>query len=224
MIAVVTTPQAPGARRRWGATGRIIGGMRWLVALAARREPELSTPPAASQWMAAGGNEHEPRALLDQLYQAHARALLAYLAARLPSLADAEDALADVFLKAMRLTDMGDMPGAGWLFTVARRAVADFYRERSRALAHEGVSQETAELTPAAEHAEPEHAVLRAEERRELRQLLARLPEEQRDALALRFAGGLRSSEIATITGKSDEATRALLSRAVRRLREEWTR
>jgi RNA polymerase sigma-70 factor (ECF subfamily) len=149
---------------------------------------------------------------------------LAYLVARLPSLADAEDALADVFLKAMRLTDAGDRPGAGWLFTVARRAVADFYRERSRALSYGGISVEAAELTPAGKHAEPEHVTLRAEAHRELWSLIARLPEEQRDALALRFAGGLRSAAIAAIIGKSDEATRALLSRAVRRLREEWTR
>ena len=223
MIAVVTPPRARGAPPWWSVRERTIVVTRWLVALAARREPEPSSP-AVPIGMVAGGNEPDPRVLLDQLYQAHARALLTYLAARLPSLADAEDALADVFLKAMRLTDAGDVPSVGWLFTVARRTVADFYRERSRTLAHEEALAEAEELTPAEGHAEPERAALRAEERRELRILIAQLPDEQRDALALRFAGGLRSAEIAAILGKSDEATRAMLSRAVRRLREEWVR
>jgi RNA polymerase sigma-70 factor (ECF subfamily) len=198
--------------------------MGWLVTLVSRDDPgaarayERARPPAASR------EPLDPRVAVDLLYQHHARAVLAYLASRLPTLADAEDALADVFLKALRLCAEGDAPGAGWLFTVARRATADYYRERSRHAVGRTASMEAAAEAPGDEHAEPERAALRDEEQRELRALLARLPDDQRDALALRFAGGLRSAEIAAILGKSDEATRALLSRAVRRLREEWAR
>src|SRR5262249_32725684 len=105
----------------------------------------------------------------------------------------------------------------GWLLTVARRRVADYYRRR-RSTAGLPVS------FAAASAEGPEEHVVRAEELREVIARVARLPAEQRDALALRFAAGLRSPQIAAILGKREAATRALLSRALRRLREELTR
>ncbi len=65
---------------------------------------------------------------------------------------------------------------------------------------------------------------LRAEAHRELLRLVARLPEDQREVLALRFAAGMPSPEIGAVVGKRADAVRALLARAMRRLREEWTR
>jgi RNA polymerase sigma-70 factor (ECF subfamily) len=131
-------------------------------------------------------------------------------------LADAEDLLAEVFVSALQATTLGDMPGPGWLMVVARRRVADFYRERRRTpLAEDELQVDERRL-------DPEWMALRAEERIELLALVAQLPAEQQDVLCLRFAGGLRSSEIASLIGKTDEATRALLSRAIRRLRKEW--
>jgi RNA polymerase sigma-70 factor (ECF subfamily) len=146
----------------------------------------------------------------------YARALLGYLYHRLPSLADAEDVLAEVFISALQVATLGDTPGPGWLMTVARRRIADFYRERHRTPLTEK------ELPVEERRQDPEWMALRAEERVELVALVAQLPAEQQDALSLRFAGGLRSSEIASLIGKTDEATRALLSRAIRRLRKEW--
>jgi RNA polymerase sigma-70 factor (ECF subfamily) len=140
--------------------------------------------------------------------------VLAYLCARLPSLPDAEDLLADVFVAALAQCASGDPPGLGWLLTVARRRAADFYRRRHAA------PDLPASFAAATSEGPEEHA-LRAEELREVIARVARLPEEQRDALALRFAAGLRSPQIAAALGKREDATRALLSRALRRLRKE---
>jgi RNA polymerase sigma-70 factor (ECF subfamily) len=158
----------------------------------------------------------DPGAYIDDLYARYARALLGYLYHHLPSLADAEDALAEVFLTALRASTLGEAPGPGWLMVVARRRVADFYRERRRM----PLSKE--ELQVEETRHDPEWIALRAEERAELLARVPSLPTEQQDMLSLRFAGGLRSVEIASLIGKSDEATRALLSRAIRRLRKEW--
>jgi RNA polymerase sigma-70 factor (ECF subfamily) len=76
----------------------------------------------------------------------------------------------------------------------------------------------------AGESSEPEWVALRGEEHRELRRLIARLPQDQQEVLALRFAAGMRSPEIGEVVGKRADAVRALLARAMRRLREEWTR
>jgi len=170
---------------------------------------------------------HPPdaHAVVDALYQRHARTVLTYLYHRLPELADAEDALADVFVAALRAAATGsaDTLELPWLLAVARRRVADFYRQRSRTQQRAYTSLDSvAGAAIIAPGVGPEEAALRSEERGQLLALVTQLPDEQRDALALRFIGGLKSPQIAAILGKSEEATRALISRATRRLRKEW--
>ena len=161
------------------------------------------------------------QAIVERLYQEHAATVLAYLHARLPAMADAEDTLAEVFLAALRACDADEPLSVGWLMTVARNRVADYYRRRARS-ARNGLPLELTDEAPMSEDADPEWLALRAEERRELLALIRRLPEEQQDALALRFAAGMRCPQIAQITGRGEDAVRKLLSRAVARLRREW--
>lgn len=209
-------------------------GTAWhaMRALALRDQTSIpaNTPSASSPGAMGGtihstagdGKQRDAAAQVDALYQRHARKVLAYLYRRLPNLADAEDVLADVFLAALRQCADGDEPGPGWLLLVARRRVADFYRERQRTPAAYEPAPGASLAEVADTHPQPEDATIRAEEQREIAALVAQLPEEQREALALRFGAGLRSPQIAEALGKSDEAARALLSRAVRRLRKEW--
>lgn len=220
MLDAAVSVRAPETRRNlpppiwcWVAAG-------WRLALLSRgglpasgRQQEAAAPVAASKGRHVQ-SEEDARALADRLYQEHAHAVLAYLCARLPTLPDAEDTLADVFLAALGQCATGEPPGIGWLLTVARRRVADFYRRRR-------VTTDLPASFAAAIATGPEEQALRAEELCEVIARVARLPEDQRDALALRFAAGMRSPQIAAILGKSEEATRALLSRALRRLRKE---
>lgn len=167
--------------------------------------------------LAAAARGNDPHAEVATLYELHARAVLGYLCARLPTLDDAEDALAEVFLAALAQCAAGQSPGLGWLLTVARRRAADYYRRR-----HAAQALTAAVIARMASGGDgPEDAALRAETVRETLLRVAQLPDDQRDALALRFAAGLRAPQIAAVLGKSDEATRALLSRALRRLRKE---
>lgn len=161
----------------------------------------------------------DPQAVVATLYLRHAQAVLAYLYHRLPSLADAEDALADVFIAALRSCARGEVPGLPWLMVVARRRVADYYRDHHHVAS---LPAHGAHDDPTDPREGPEQSAMRAEERQEMLARIASLPDEQREALILRFGAGLRSQQIALILGKSDEATRALLSRALRRLREGW--
>lgn len=163
----------------------------------------------------------DAHAAVDALYREHARTVLTYLYHRLPTLADAEDALTDVFLAALRACASGnDAPTFLWLMRVARNRAAGFYRSVGRRpSASAGVELETLAEDPSFG---PEQRALRAEEMRELSDLVARLPDEQREAILLRFGAEMRSAQIAVVLGKSDEATRQLLSRALRHLRKEW--
>jgi RNA polymerase sigma factor (sigma-70 family) len=62
--------------------------------------------------------------------------------------------------------------------------------------------------------------VLRGEEYTRLHAALQTLPRLQQMVLKLRFAGGLRSAEIATRVGKSEVAVRTIISRALNHLRQ----
>lgn len=220
-------PSAAGWMSVW-RNGRWRDPAFWLSRLAAAlshardssREPPLSgtssvTTAATRQNLQPRAGD--PRAQAAALYELHARAVLGYLCARLPTLDDAEDTLAEVFLAVLAECAAGQTPGIGWLLTVARRRVADFYRRRHATQALTTATAARLEVSGDG----PEDAALRAEAVREALARVAALPDDQRDALALRFAAGLRAPQIAVILGKSDEATRALLSRALRRLRKE---
>jgi RNA polymerase sigma-70 factor (ECF subfamily) len=163
-----------------------------------------------------------PAHVVDLLFQQHARAVLAYLVQRLPTLLDAEDALDDVFLAALSASASGQTLTGGWLMVTAHRRIADFYRQRQRMLPLTMAGG--ADEQVAGESSEPEWVALRREEHRELLRLVARLPQDQQEVLALRFITGLPSPEIGQVVGKRADAVRALLARALRRLREEWTR
>lgn len=162
----------------------------------------------------------DAHAAVEALYRAHALSVLSYLYHRLPTQADAEDALAEVFLAALRASADGAAPNILWLMGAARNRVADFYRVASRrAFANAPLNLAEGERNPLAS---PEEQMLRAEERHQLVTLVGTLPSEQQEALLLRFGSGLRSAQIAALLGKTDEATRALISRALRTLRKEW--
>ena len=49
-----------------------------------------------------------------------------------------------------------------------------------------------------------------------------RLPDVQREALALRYAAGLTAAQIGEVLGKTDQATQKLITRALATLREEY--
>ncbi len=196
--------------------------VRWLVAVGDDgADWSLRLQPVARGSTTTAG-EPSPAEVVDGLFQQHARAVLAYLVHRLPTLLDAEDALDDVFLAALNACASGQSLSGGWLMVTAQRRIADFYRQRQRALPL--ASTDAGDEHLAGESSEPEWVALRGEEHRELLRLIARLPQDQQEVLALRFAAGLQSPEIGQVIGKRADAVRALLARAMRRLREEWTR
>lgn len=144
-------------------------------------------------------------------------AVYRYLRARGASEDQAEDPAAAAFERALRSIG-GFRPGrAGFrpsLLAIARNAWVDAHRRTSR----ETDLADAAAISSAGQS--PEAAAEAAEERELVLRLLARLPEPAQDALALRYAAGLTSREIANVIGKSDDATKKLLSRSLASLRE----
>jgi RNA polymerase sigma-70 factor (ECF subfamily) len=76
----------------------------------------------------------------------------------------------------------------------------------------------------AAPDADPAGVVARADQQREIRAALARIPAERRQAILLRFVDGLSAREIGAVLDRSEGAARVLLHRALRDLAAELDR
>lgn len=143
-----------------------------------------------------------------QLTREYGPRLYAYLRRNLPSAADAEDALSETLLAAVRalLNFDGRVSLSAFLYSLAYRKMVDFWRRR----------HETAPLLESVA-ASNEHGA--SGEYAEFEELLDMLPELSRQVLLLRYQVGLSVSEIAEVIDRSYKGTESLLSRARSQLR-----
>jgi RNA polymerase sigma-70 factor (ECF subfamily) len=155
------------------------------------------------------------RAEFAPLYRLYFDPIYRFCCRRLGSNDAAQDAAAIIFAKALAALPAyreGQGTFRAWLFTIAYHVVADEFRGRHPSEPLDAAAWVT---DPAPS---PEERVLADEERSQLADLLARLPEDQRRVLELRRAG-LSGAEIAQTLGRSHAAVKMLQSRAVARLR-----
>ena len=156
-----------------------------------------------------------------QLYERRVGDVFRYLRAGGATEDQAAELTAVTFEKALRAIRSYQPKRAGllaWLLRIARNAAIDAARRSRNAAALDQVPDSdlpTVHVTP------EDDAIVRAEHRR-LRELVAALPDAQRDAIVLRYASGLSPHEIGAVIGKSESATKKLLSRALARLREDF--
>jgi RNA polymerase sigma-70 factor (ECF subfamily) len=111
---------------------------------------------------------------------------------------DAKDLMSDIYLAALRSISSLDSSSASlrWLYGIARHRIADYWRHR----------QPAGEL-PESLEAPSNHISI------EVRQALATLPVQTRQALLLRYREGLSVQEVAQILGRSYKATESLFTR-----------
>jgi RNA polymerase sigma-70 factor, ECF subfamily len=146
------------------------------------------------------------------LYEAHAGAVLSY-ARRRAAPADADDVLAEVFLVAWRrLEEIPSRQERIWLLGVARRALANQRRGRTRRGAlHERLAADSQEraVAPVRPSTVGHSRIGRA---------LASLSESDRELLLLLAWEGLSTEEAARVLEIGPRALRVRLHRARRRL------
>ena len=149
-----------------------------------------------------------------QIYELYSPLVFRFLVAHLDNSLDAEDLTEDVFLRAWQALPsylMRGVPFTGFLFRVARNALYDHYRRSHKRANDPGLDQELVDdLQP-----DPAESVPVYLERRELRQTLAKLREDYRSVLVLRFLVGLSPEETAQAMSRSPGAVRVLQHRAL---------
>jgi RNA polymerase sigma-70 factor (ECF subfamily) len=156
-----------------------------------------------------------------ELYRTHLRDVYSYSYYRIGNHHDAEDITEQTFLQAYRHFERAQRESDGrplrpWLIRIAHNLAANYYRDRSR---KPQTNLEDAGVLPTFHDTED-----LVEGREELQQVLAgvaRLPEDRRDALIMRFALDMDNREIARALGRSDGATKVLIHRAIRQLEED---
>lgn len=182
----------------------------------AQREAAMPTP--ADEASPAGGTESD-LTRFDALYESYRNRVYTYLRSRTTTEEDAADLAQHVFVQALtglpRYRAQQDTIGA-WLFRIARNVAVDFHRRHKETVPWDLVPER---LQPAAS-GDLASTVAEEESLVRLRKQLARLDNESRELLTLRFAGQLTTPEIAAVIGASEAATRKRLSRLLHSLKE----
>jgi RNA polymerase sigma-70 factor (ECF subfamily) len=144
-------------------------------------------------------------------------ALIAYARRRLPK-DEADDAVSETFLRAVRRIDDFRWRGAGfdaWLYGILRNVVYEMIRRRRPDDGDRLGAVAGAEDDPL------EHAV-HLDEAAMLRAAFVRLGPDDQELLELRVVAGLDTSQMAKVLGKRPGAVRMAQSRALARLREAF--
>jgi len=179
----------------------------------APRDPDLADVRAAQR----------DRHAFDRLYRRYLDRVYSYAFYQLGDHHDAEDATERTFLAALAAIDRFHDEGStfrAWLFRIAHNAIANSRRARRRRRT-QPITDAHQQAAPAAD---PAGVVARADQQREIRAALARIPAERRQAILLRFVDGLSAREIGAVLGRSEGAARVLLHRALRDVAAELDR
>ncbi|NTV31602.1 RNA polymerase sigma factor [candidate division WWE3 bacterium] len=157
-----------------------------------------------------------------QLYLRHLDAMFRYIYFRTGDSLTAEQIAADVFVKAWKKLESYH-PKAGssftsWIYRIARNRIIDYYRTRNTRNQSLSIQMEDAHQLTFDER------LAKIDNERMIEQSLQILTEEQREVIMLKYIERLDYKEICSITGKSNMAVRALVSRGLKILQKNITK
>jgi len=173
----------------------------------------------------------------DTLYARHKGGVYRYLLRHCRNAGVADELFQDVWMNAIRAR-ASYVPTARfttWLYTLAHNRLVDHWRSSGQAKFasvddDDSDARDVVDGLPGAANDEPEARALSNELGAQLRDALAALPADQRDAFLLQYEGGLSLAEIAEMTGVGMETVKSRLRYATAKLRsalgplrEEWT-
>ncbi|MGC3982998.1 MAG: sigma-70 family RNA polymerase sigma factor [Steroidobacteraceae bacterium] len=156
----------------------------------------------------------------DAVYAEQLPRVYNFLRYRVGTQADIEDLTARTFEKAWsaRSRYRSDLAGfATWLLSIAGNVAIDYLRATKTHMPLEAAEEIAGDASPEQEAALQVDCV-------RLGQLLAKLPERERELLALKYGGEATNRDIAKLTGLSESNVGTILHRVVQQLRAQWSR
>jgi RNA polymerase sigma-70 factor, ECF subfamily len=148
-----------------------------------------------------------------ELYELNFERVYAYIVRRVRERAEAEDLTAEVFHQALANLprfEWRGIPFAAWLFRIGANLILDRRQQSGREVADEE-RMDAAEVNPV--------EIEEVERRATLFRLVARLPEEQKRVIELRFVDQKSIKEVAREIRKTEGAVKQLQFRALSSLR-----
>lgn len=145
--------------------------------------------------------------LIDQIYR--------YVYFKTPSVEIAEDLTEDVFFKVwknIKKYRQKGVPFSSWVFRIAHNEVINFYRKNKEVLELDETWQDHKKENS------PENLMERQLIQKEVQLALRDLPEQQAQAIILKYINDLSNQEISQTMEKSETAVRILLSRGLNKL------
>jgi RNA polymerase sigma-70 factor, ECF subfamily len=169
------------------------------------------------------GAKTEHRAALSRLAVQHHAPLFGYCRRRLGTDAEAEDALQETFMRALRYFHSYDpsRDAGKWLFGIAHNVCVEMARARKRLTISDDLPDPADMSTPTEIALE---RLAQEENLERVRREMTNLPDRVRRILELRFFGQLNSREIAELEGMKESAVRVALHRALEGLRGKLAR
>ena len=146
------------------------------------------------------------------LYDRYVKSVYRYLYGRVGSAQEAEELTAQTFLAAIESLPRYDHRGyfSAWLFSIAHRKAADFFRTREPIRLEEAGDFESEADLPG--------EVARGEQIRKLARLIRSLEDSERELIHLHFTAGLTFAEMASVLGKKEDAVKKSMYRLLERL------
>lgn len=158
------------------------------------------------------------RKIFSKIYNQYIEKIYRFIFLKVNSQEIAQDLTSETFLKGWESFKNGNKienPQA-FLYKIARNLVTDYYREKGRT---QIVSAESRPIIDPREDLE-EEAMLRSDINT-VRLALVNLPEDYQNVIIWYYLDGLPIPEVAKLLDRTEEATRVLLSRALKALKNE---
>ncbi|CAN5502303.1 hypothetical protein BH23ACT9_BH23ACT9_28830 [soil metagenome] len=161
---------------------------------------------------------------LDALLREQRSAIEAVCRRRLRSLVDADDAVQETMVRAMRSLDAVRDPARlqSYLCRIAERVCLDMMRSGARPMRHAVIALDEARGADRVEG--PESLTLRKEEAELVRRTLQALSDRQAQALWMRDALGEPVPVVAETLGVTEGSARVILTRARKQMRDGWAK
>lgn len=163
-------------------------------------------------------------AAFHELYQQYFPRVYGYVAYRVGRREDTEDIVSETFMKVVEglahFEYRGEGSFAAWLFRIAHNMVNSFYRRRpnrQEALPLDELPDVQSMGLP------PDQALLQKEKFARLQYLISTLAPRRQEVITLKFYGGLKNNEIATILELDERTVASHLCRAIEDLQHKFS-
>jgi RNA polymerase sigma-70 factor (ECF subfamily) len=158
-----------------------------------------------------------------RLYRHYVPRVFAYVAYRVGTKQDAEDIVADVFVKVLKSISTFEYRGEGsfaaWLFRIAYHEVVQHYRRQGRRQTPIPLDDVPDLHSP---QPSPDAHLLQKERFLRLQAMLHTLSPRRQEIISLRFFGGLQNKEIADVLSLSEKTVASHLCRGLDDLQTKY--